>query len=579
MSVLAGIVSRRAGIQLQPDWGDQLKRVISRRSGEQITSFADERSLLLKTDFGAFVEPAFCRGTSGTIAMLVGEPLLSSNDQGRAASRARDLECLHRACDAEEWGIFRQVQGIFAAVYYRPKTATLFLIADKLGLRPIYYWADDSWIVFSSALRILEALPFVPKVMNFRAVTEIACFRFPLGARTAYKNIWTIKAAEIVRFEDSHQVSQEYWRWDAIPISRKPESDLLQEAYERFLISVKRRLHGNLVATAFLSGGLDSRCVVAALCGQAEKVHTLNYSFAHTEDRVFGAEFAREMGTLHHEEDMMISDPDAFRKVSKVWETDEKRKQWPPERPRLIWSGDGGSVGMGHAYITLEIVERLRRGDQEGAIRMGNHHVVRRLLKPEPLAAVLHILELGIREEIDNLHCEDPGRNWYLFLLLNDQRRHLAWQPETIDRSHIELVEPFYDSDFLSFIMSIPLNLCLRHRFYNHWLKLFPAPVASVPWQSYPGHEPCPLPRPSGLVSQWSKQFQVLHAHLRQEVLQKSHALLHSSNFPHPLLDKNYLRLTHLAYRWRLRDYSYVLEAAAVYNRYWEKCEGKFAIS
>jgi asparagine synthase (glutamine-hydrolysing) len=583
MSVLAGIVSRRPGVPIPPEWCAALRGAISRRRDVQITGCSDERSFLVKMEFGAFDAPAFRRETSGSVAMLAGEPLLSSNDQGSGASRAKDLECLQGAWDADNWDVLKQVQGIFAGVYYRPKTASLFLIADKLSLRPLYYWMNDSWVVFASALRILEAMPFVPKVMDFRAVTEITCFAFPLGARTPYQNIRTIKAAEVVHIEESKCVSQQYWRWDAIPVSRKPEAELLEEAHERFLVSIRRRLHGNRVTTSFLSGGLDSRCVVAALCGEAEKVHTLNCSFPNTQDRVFGAEFARQMGTLHEEEDMIISHPDFFRHISEVWERDENRKQWPPERSRLIWSGDGGSVGMGHVYMTMRTVELLRRGDVDGAVRQflleENKHVVCRLLKPEVLMGVSSALEQGMREELDDLHCEDPGRNLYLFLLLNDQRRHLANQYERIDTSHIDYVEPFYDSDFLTTIMSVPLDLCLLHRFYNKWLKLFPVPVSSLPWQSYPGHERCPLPQPAGLISQWSgKQRLFLEQRLRRGLIQKSGVLLADHNFPKPLLRKNYLRFARLLYGWKLQDYGYVLEAAAVYNRYWEVSGGKFAL-
>jgi asparagine synthase (glutamine-hydrolysing) len=584
MSIFAGIVSRKSGTRVPADWCEGLQQLISRHPSDQITCIADERFCLLKADVGAFGSPASYQAPSGTASMLVGEPLLSSVDQGRDASRARDLECLHRAWDDDNWDILKQVRGIFAATYYRPKTGTLCLVADKLGLRPIYYWSSDSWIVFSSALRILEALPFVPKVMKFRAVTEIACFGFPLGARTGYEDIWTIKAAQVIRFEDASCTSQQYWRWDAIPVSRRPESELLQEAHKRFLESVKTRLHGNRVVTSFLSGGLDSRCVVAALSGQAERIHTLNCSFPNTQDRVFGAKYAGQMGTIHQEEEMMISHPDFFQHISKFWETDPNRKQWLPERPRLIWSGDGGSVGMGHVYMTEKVVELLRGGDRRGAIReflrAENKQIVRRLLNPAALAVAEPFIEQGIEEEFDDLHCEDPGRNLYIFLLLNDQRRHLANQYERIDLSHIDYVEPFFDSDFLSFITSAPLDLCLLHRFYNKWLKLFQAPVSTVPWQAYPGHEPCPLPQPPGLVSQWNNsKLEVLQDRFKDHLLLDSRTVLKEVNFPTQLLDRRYLRLAHLAYRFNLRDYGYVLEAAVVYNRYWGACGGKFVLS
>jgi hypothetical protein len=55
--------------------------------------------------------------------------------------------------------------------------------------------------------------------------------------------------------------------------------------------------------------------------------------------------------------------------------------------------------------------------------------------------------------------------------------------------------------------------------------------------------------------------------------------MLKEGKFPVYLLDKSYLRLAHLAYRYNLRDYGYVLEAAVIYNRYWGTCGGKFVLS
>lgn len=584
MSVLAGIVSRKPAQPIPREWSEHLNRAISRRKENQITCLEAERACFVKADIGAFGASGSKRSGAQTFSMVVGEPLLSSVDQSCGASRARDLDHLHAAWDNDNWDVLKDVLGVFAAAYYRPRTGSLYLVSDKLGLRPIYYWSDESWVVFASALRILEAMPFVPKVMKFRAVTEIACFGFPLGARTAYEDIWTLKAAEVVHFDDADRTAQQYWRWDSIAVDRRSEPELLHEAHERFLCGVTRRLHGDRVVTSFLSGGLDSRCVVAALSRQAEKVHTLNCSFPNTQDRVFGADYARQMGTIHQEEEMMISHPNFFQQVSDFWETDANRKMWPPERPRLIWSGDGGSVGMGHVYMTVELVELLRRRDREGMIReflrKENKHIVQRLLKPDALAAANSVLEQGMREEFNDIHCEDPGRDLYVFLLLNDQRRHLAAQYERLDVSRIDYVEPFFDSDFLSFIISVPLDLCLLHRFYNKWLKLFQAPVSRVPWQSYPGHEPCPVPQPPGLVSQWNNTtLKALHDRFKWDLLGQSRLVLDDENFPARLLSKAYLRLAHLAYRYNLRDLAYVLEAAVVYNRYWRTCRGKFSLS
>src|SRR2546426_839289 len=87
---------------------------------------------------------------------------------------------------------------VFCAVHYHPDASRLTLITDKLGVRPLYYWIGDDHVIFATALRVLEGLADLPKQMDLRAVTEAACFGFPLGDRTPYQGVRALRAAEIV---------------------------------------------------------------------------------------------------------------------------------------------------------------------------------------------------------------------------------------------------------------------------------------------------------------------------------------------------------------------------------------------
>jgi asparagine synthase (glutamine-hydrolysing) len=584
MSNLAGVVSRKHGLSPDAKWKGHLRRALSRHDSESIACFEQESAFLLKADSGAYVEPAFrTDSTTRTIAMLAGEPLLACSRPGAGSNRARDLEILQAAFDVGDWDVLRSAQGIFAAVHYQPANRRLHLIADKLGLRPLYYWMDEEWIVFSSALRILEDLPFVPKVMDVRAVTEITCFGYPLNDRTPYDHIRTIQAAEIVSVDALKHESRTYWRWDEIPVSKQPESELLQEAYDRFQAAVQRRLHGDRHVFAFLSGGLDSRCVVAALSSKVEIVHTLNMSLPQTQDRVYGAEIARRLGTRHQEDDFFIGDSGLFPRVLKITERLNADQMSKLDRPLVLWSGDGGSLGLGHIYMTKETVDTLRRGQEEAGIRRylkeQKKYIVRRVLRHRVFEAVCDTIERGVREEFARLQCDDPGQRMFLFLMLNDQRRHYASYFEEIDRNRLEPLTPFYDSDFLSLVASIPLDLRLLHRFYNKWLNLFQPEVSSTPWQVYAGHEPCPVPHPAGLISQFDRtQSDYLHARRKRELYEQTSTLLRSDIFPTPILRRLFLRLASLATHWRLSDYSYVQEAALTYARYWRNKDARFTL-
>src|SRR5439155_1266079 len=82
------------------------------------------------------------------------------------------------------------------------------------------------------------------------------------------------------------------------------------------------------------------------------------------------------------------------------------------------------------------------------------------------------------------------------------------------------------------------------HQFYVKWLDLFPAAVTSVPWQSYPGHVPCPLPIPPGLHYQWqAARMKAWHGPRKQALLRRAGEMLAAQRFPRDLLSKSVARL------------------------------------
>jgi hypothetical protein len=184
-----------------------------------------------------------------------------------------------------------------------------------------------------------------------------------------------------------------------------------------------------------------------------------------------------------------------------------------------------------------------------------------------------------LQEELDALHCADAGRCLHLVLMQNDQRRHLAAHFEGIDLSRLEYQLPFFDSDFVESVLRVPLDFCLGHRLYMQWLRYFPEVVLSVPWQAYPGHEPCPLPIASGVAYQWAEDVsRMRRAAERRALLGQAAQMLRASNFPKPLLRRQYLRFATLLYRLRIRDVGYVIRAAHRYAEYWSKCDGRYVL-
>jgi asparagine synthase (glutamine-hydrolysing) len=584
VTIMAGIASRVQGVPVEDATRDELRRLMSRYTGDKVIEFGDRSSFFAKVDIGAFGAPAAYGDEAGNISMLAGEPLLCDTPNSEVADRYEDLRRLHAEWIQSNWDGLTNCCGTYCAVHYNRRDHRIGLIADKVGLRPIYYWVGPELVVFATALRILENLDAVPKEMDLRGVTEIACFGYPLADRTVYLGISTLRAGEVVHVSEKSVHKLEYWRWDRLSPSKANPSEVSRDAYRRFMAGVKRRVRGESTAVAFLSGGLDSRVIAAALRSCNVNIHTVNYAPRQTQDEVFATDASKVLGTTHH---YLEWDPSRLADggplynrigVTALLESVNSKSATSPQR-RLVWSGDGGSVGLGHVHLNAEIVALAHAGETEAAVdafrRSNSFGIPRRLFKPNIVDTIVSIPTRGIRDELARLECADRGRAFHLFLMLNDQRRMKFHFFENIDLERFELQYPFFDSEFLELILSNPVNDFLGHHFYMEWLKNFSPAITSVPWQAYPGHVPCPLPIREELRYQWSSQSwdHATRRRAKQALLAHGRRFLGAASFPDKIIDRGRLRLAVWLTGTGIRNYDYLIRTAAVYWKYWNASE------
>jgi len=582
MTLIAGIVSRKLDVPVSASACAALRRLISRNEQDKAAFTEYKNAFFVHLDIGVFREPAMVRDGHGRLTVVAGEPLLGLASESRQA----DTEQIHQALiENKVSAVLQNANGVFCAVHYNPAAGELTLISDKLGIRPIYYWACDEYVIFAGALRILEELADVPKVMNVRAVTEIVGLGYTLADRTPYADIKALRPAQIIKFDAGGVSSETYYRWDTIEASSKPESELLTDVYQRFESAVAWRIGNDKATSAYLSGGLDSRCIVAALRARGVEVRTYNFARPGTQDLIFGREFAREIGTIHSEVPKGSGDmvPDYSQLMADAISAEGKNGK-QPEHPGLIWSGEGGSVALGHVHLTEEMVAWMRGGEIDRVIaeyiRRESAAVSMRLFRPEVSGTLAGLTENGMKAELARFSSSDPARKFYLFLLLNDQHRKLARHFENVDLHRLEFQLPFFDSDLLQSIIALPLDICLRHRFYVKWLSLFDPSVTSVPWQVYPDHEPCPVPIPYDLDYQWESAHQAAERSTqRRRESRVAAEMLRADDFPNELLNKRGLKAAALIHRTGLRNYQYLLGPAAIFHSYWQKCGGRYVIN
>jgi asparagine synthase (glutamine-hydrolysing) len=518
------------------------------------------------------------------LAILAGNPFFQEITDAESLDRKTQARALHKVMATRDYKMLESGRGEFCAVYYDEKSHALSLISDKLTIRPLYYYVTAKFVAFSSALWVLEQFPLVPKVMDFRGVTETLYLGFPLGERTVYSGIRLLKASEVLEIRQERIDSSLYWRWDRLGLADEPEDLVLTKVYENFLAAVRLRAGSLESAIAFLSGGLDSRCVVASLRQQKLQVRTLNFSRKNSLDQLYGRRFSEAVKTSH-EEYFWETDPQWSLMMAQALNATGVKSEEDAARGPRVWSGDGGSVGVGHVYLDEIIVALMREGKVAAAVQryLQQRGAVppRKMFSSKIQSKIHNLLEIGILEELEKINSPDPGRGFHLFLMLNDQRRHLAKHFEDIDIHNLEFVLPFFDFEFLSSIIASPIDMFLRHKFYNKWLNLYQKEVTSVPWQDYPGHEPCPVRAEKSDSSgyQWGEAFQKDFGRKKRGDIKLLNVLKMFKNKQlGQILDQKNVALASLATKLGVKDFGYIYTGACSYNLYLEKCLGKIEL-
>lgn len=508
MSLLCGIYRLRPGAAVSDRWRSHLRSHLKRGSTGTVAEFDDGQLFVLKLDLGAFDDPGWAVDDRHVTA-LAGDAILGDGSGER--DRADDMAILAELDPAALRPALAASRGYFNLVHYHRGEQRLALGVDRVGVRSLYLYRDADTLVFSGAMRLIETLPGIRLTTDLQGVLETAAFGVPLVERTRYREVRCLHGGTLLHFDGDRESRDRYWKFDrdACTTISTNLDHTLDELYAAFQQAVALRAGRRRVVFSALSGGLDSRSVTTELWRRGLEVHSLNISWQGSQDDVLARLYAQRLGLEHHFVPRPLEEAGnslAQRLHALIEELGPRYPDLPSTR-RQMWSGNGGSLGLGHTKMTREATALMNAGDIAGAakhfINKTKFHLSGKLL-PGPMAQWAEGLPFdSLMAELAQIHCAEPARALYVFRMEHDQRRLLAFHLEQIDLVSFEFIEPLFDPEVLRIVCRLPMAFCLYHHMYHEWLKRFPPEILTVAWQVYPGHEACPVPMPPGAFDQW----------------------------------------------------------------------------
>ena len=336
----------------------------------------------------------------------------------------------------------RNVDGIFSGVLYDTENERVHLFSDRYGLRHLYLLKTQNGLAWASEVKALLHMPgFVPQI-DTTAMQDFLNYGHFLGNHTWIQEIRLLSPGTILSWDLRTFSLQErlYWTWADISNQKVSGSttEILEELGRLFVRAVRRRVRANERVGVTLSGGLDSRALLAAIPEIEHPIHTVTFGKPGCSDIMIAQIVANKKGAIHH-----------------VYDLDNSN--WVSERFNGIWWTDG-HVDLMHMHA-LAAIPKIR-----------THYEVN--LNGFLGDAVLGGSYLGDKtwSQTEKIHhrgrrfVAEAGRLGDVFLNYNRL--------------------PFFDNSLIEFTLSLPQELIKNSQLYNRMLlQRFPEYFQEIPWQ------------------------------------------------------------------------------------------------
>ena len=234
-----------------------------------------------------------------------------------------DTECIIHAYEEYGKDCVIYLRGMFAFAIWDETKKQIFLARDRIGIKPLYYAWNEETLVFASEIKSILLFPGIKREINKKALYYYLTFRFNPLHDTLFQGVSKLPPGHFLIYDGKTITLSKYWDLEFQPIYHTEEQQITM-VKKSFLESVKSHMMSDVPLGAYLSGGIDSSAVVAAMRGFSdESVRTFSVGFPEKEhnELPYAKLISEKFGTDHHE---FIIEPKSFEYIPNIiWQFDE----------------------------------------------------------------------------------------------------------------------------------------------------------------------------------------------------------------------------------------------------------------
>ncbi|HEY6242104.1 MAG TPA: asparagine synthase (glutamine-hydrolyzing) [Burkholderiales bacterium] len=212
----------------------------------------------------------------------------------------------------EEWGIecLERFRGMFAFALWDAVRRELWLVRDRIGVKPLYYSVHHGRIVFASEIKALLEDPGQARAVHPEAFYHYLSFLTTPAPQTLFDGIRKLAPGTWLRVRDNGSIQERcYWDvWDRTePLVAASEGEIRERLLASLRESVSLRKLSDVPVGVFLSGGIDSSTNTALFSeGEAGPVRTFTIGYegdhaSYRNELQYARRMAAQVGAEHHE--------------------------------------------------------------------------------------------------------------------------------------------------------------------------------------------------------------------------------------------------------------------------------------
>lgn len=424
-----------------------------------------------------------------------------------------DTEVLLNAFIEHGIDCIQQFIGMFAFAVYDKKANETFIVRDRLGVKPLYFYQDDGKFIFSSEVKSILMLSDLQRKLNINAVSSYLSFRFPILNDTFFENIYSLAPAHYIKISSNKIETKEYWNVSSK--FREQQNDKGEEYYVNRLkdlleSSVRYRMIADVPFGSFLSGGVDSSVVTALMAknsSESIKTFTIGFEEEGYNEFEYAKLIADKYNTNHRE--ILLSGKDYISTMEELIEFKDAPLSVPNEVPlylmskelkkhiTVVLSGEGADEifgGYGRIFRSPYDLERIQNIDNLDYSKEEKEEFIKNFVKKylvnnftseiEHFFNIYSYTSLEHKKElldtsidldyIENLFIEKfmcyfnelENETYYNKLMYAFEKVHIVGLLHRVDTTtmaaSVEARVPFVDHRLVEFAFTIPIKYKLK---------------------------------------------------------------------------------------------------------------------